>query len=119
MLRRMCLLGMGALLAAGVGLAEQKTVTGYLMDKACSADVIKKGEAAAKGHDVGCLTMDDCAQTGFGVITPDNKFITFDAAGNKQALATLKAAKKKTDLRVTVTGDQTGSSIKVASLKLL
>ena len=119
MFRRICQLGMATLLLAGLGLAEQKTVTGYLMDKACSADVIKKGEAAMKSHDVGCASMDDCAQSGYGVITPDNKYITFDAAGNKQATAALKSSKKKTDLRVTVTGDVTGSSMKVASLKML
>jgi hypothetical protein len=119
MLRKLCLLGMGVTLLAGLGLAEQRTLTGYLIDKACAADTLKKGEAAAKGHDVGCALMEECAESGFGVITSDNKFIAFDDAGNKQAVAALQSSKKKTDLRVTVTGDVTGDNIKVASLKML
>ncbi len=111
-------LGMLALLLAGFCAAEQKTLTGYLIDKACSADTMKKGEAAAKAHDSGCALMDDCARSGFGVLTADGKYVTFDASGNKRAVAALKASQKKTDLRVTVTGDVTGESIKVATLKL-
>ena len=104
--------------AAGTCLAEQKTLTGYLMDKTCSADYVKKGYASAKGHDVGCAMMDDCASSGYGVLTSDGKYVTFDAAGNKRATAALKAATKKTDLQVTVTGDVSGSGMKVATLKM-
>ena len=107
-----------AVFAVGTCLAEQKTLTGYLVDKACSADYIKKGYAAAKAHDTGCALMDDCASSGYGVLTSDNKYVTFDAGGNKRAAAALKAATKKTDLQVTVTGDVSGSSMKVATLKM-
>jgi len=106
------------LFAVGTCLAEQKTLTGYLVDKACSADYVKKGYASAKGHDVGCAQMDDCAKSGYGVLTADNKFVAFDAGGNKRAGAALTAATKKTDLQVTVTGEVSGDSIKVAVLKM-
>ena len=105
-------------LTAGLCLAEQKTLTGYLVDKACSADYVKKGYDSAKAHDAGCALMDECASSGYGVLTADGKYIALDAAGNKRAMAALKATKKKTDLQVTVTGDVTGDSVKVASLKL-
>src|SRR6185436_19971110 len=106
------------LLAVGTCWGEQKTPSGYLVDKACSADYVKKGYASAKGHDVGCATMDDCAKSGYGVLTSDGKFIAFDAGGNKRAAAALKGTAKKTDLLVTVTGDASGDSIKVATLKM-
>ena len=118
MLRKLFQLGLAASLLAGVCAAEQKTISGYLMDKACSADAIKKGEKMAKEHGASCALMEDCAKTGFGVFTTDGKFVAFDAAGNKRALAALKSTKKQTDLQVTVTGDVTGDSIKVATLKL-
>lgn len=111
--------GMLALLfTAGACLAEQKTVTGYLVDKACSADYIKKGYASAKGHDAGCALMDDCLKSGYGVLTADGKYLTLDPAGNQRAVAALKASQKKTDLQVTVTGEVAGDSIKVATLKM-
>jgi hypothetical protein len=106
------------LISIGTALAEQKTLTGYLVDKACSADYIKKGYASAKAHDTGCALMDDCFKSGYGVLTSDGKYVTFDAAGNKRAVAALKASKKQTDLQVTVTGDVAGDSIKVATLKM-
>ncbi len=106
------------LFAVGTCLAEQKTLTGYLVDKACSADYVKKGYAAAKGHDVGCAQMDDCAKTGYGVLTADNEFVAFDAGGNKRAAAALKGTAKKTDLQVTVSGEVSGDSMKVAALKM-
>ena len=118
MTKRLLQLTMAAALLAGLCSAEQKTISGYLLDKSCSADAMKKGQAMAKSHDAGCLSMDDCAKTGFGVFTSDGKFVAFDAAGNKQALATVKASGKKTDLRVTVTGDVTGDTIKVSSIKM-
>ncbi len=118
MMAKTLLLAMAGVLGAGTCAAQSKTLTGYLIDKACSADTLKKGEAAAKAHDVGCALMDDCQASGYGVLTADNKYITLDAAGNKQAVAALRAAKKKTDLRVTVMGEVAGSSMKVKSLKL-
>jgi len=111
-------LGLVAALGAGLCAAEQKTLSGYLVDKACSADTIKKGEKAAKEHGVDCALMEDCAKSGYGVLTADGKYITFDAAGNKRAVAALKASKKQNDIKVTVTGDQTGDSVKVATLKV-
>jgi hypothetical protein len=118
MLKRLCLVGFAAALLAGLCAAEQKTITGYLMDKACSADAIKKGESMAKEHGKDCALMDDCVRSGYGVFTADGKFLPFDAAGNKKALAALKATKKENDLRVTVTGDVSGDSMKVATLKI-
>ena len=111
-------LAIAAALLAVAGLAEQKTLSGYLIDKACSADAIKKGEKVAKEHGVDCALMDDCAKSGYGVYTSDGKFIAFDTMGNKRAMAALKTSKKKTDIQVTVTGDLSGDSLKVASLKL-
>ena len=119
MLSKLFQLTMAATLLAGLCAAEQKTVSGTLMDKACSAETIKKGAQAIKEHDIGCATMDDCAKSGYGVVTSDGQFLAFDAAGNKRAAAALKTATKKTDLQVSVTGDVSGDQIKVTTLKLL
>jgi hypothetical protein len=118
MIRRFSQLAIAATLLAGLCAAEQKTISGYLMDKSCSSDAMKKGQPMAKEHGVDCALMDDCAKSGFGVFTADGKFIAFDPAGSKRAVMALKTTKKKTDLQVTVTGDVTGDSIKVSSLKL-
>jgi hypothetical protein len=107
-----------ALLAGFAGMASAADVQGILMDKMCSAKAVKGGQAAAIAHDRDCALMPPCQQSGYGVFTADNKYLTFDDAGNTKAIAALKKSKKKDDLKVTVTGDVNGDTIKVASLKL-
>jgi hypothetical protein len=109
-----------ALLLAAVGsIASAAQVEGVLMDKMCSAKAVSGGQAAAKEHTRQCALMPPCQQSGYGVFTADNKFLTFDEAGNAQALKALQASKKKDDLKVQVTGDVQGDTIKVTNLKLL
>jgi hypothetical protein len=60
-----------------------------------------------------------CADSGFGIVTSDKKFLKFDAEGNKQVEAALKASDKKDHLRVDVEGDVKGDTIMVTSVKLI
>ena len=107
-----------AAMAIAPGVAETRTLTGYLIDKACSAETMAKGKGALAKHDKACALMGECRKSGYGAVTDDGKFIAFDAAGNKRALAAFKASKKEMDYKVTVTGDQQGDVIKVTSLKV-
>lgn len=60
-----------------------------------------------------------CEQSGYGIFTADKKFLKFDANGNAQIVKELKASTEKNHLRVNVTGDVEGSTLKVTSVKLL
>lgn len=60
-----------------------------------------------------------CAASGFGILTKDQKFLKFDAAGNAKVLEELKASHKTDHLRVNVTGDVQGDTLKVTDVKLL
>ncbi len=97
--------------------ASAAQVDGVLMDKMCSASAMKDAGFAAK-HDVKCALEADCMKSGYGVYTADGKFLTFDAAGNTKAVAALKATKKVDNLKVSVMGDVTGSTIKVSKVTL-
>jgi hypothetical protein len=108
-----------AILVTGLaGIAAAAEVDGILIDKMCSAKALKGGQAAATKHDRDCATAAACEKSGYGVYTAEGKWLAFDDAGNKRAIAALKASKKTDDLRVTVTGDVDGDSIKVATLKM-
>jgi hypothetical protein len=100
------------------GMASAAQVQGVLMDKMCSAKAIQGGQQAAHDHTRECALMPPCQASGYGVFTADNKYLTFDDAGNAKALAALKASTKKSDMLVTVNGKVSGDTIKVASLKL-
>lgn len=104
------------LLAGTVSAAD---IHGVLMDKMCSAKAVTGGQSVATAHDRECALMPPCQKSGYGVFTEDNRFLVFDSAGNTKALAALKKSKKKDDLKVTVSGEVQGDTIKVASLKLM
>lgn len=84
-----------------------------VIDVNCSA----KAAADPDAHTRGCALK--CEASGFGIITSDKKFIKFDAAGNEKIKAALKSSEKKDHLRVDVTGDVEGDTLKVSSIKLL
>jgi hypothetical protein len=122
------ILGVAGLWAGLAASAEPAKVQGVLMDKQCSSKAevrvvpgasIEGGMLVAYVHMRQCALMPACQKSGYGVFTYDNKFLSFDAAGNQKALAPLKASKKEDDLRVEVTGEIQGDAIKVVSVKLL
>jgi hypothetical protein len=84
-----------------------------VLDVACS----KKAAATADAHTRECALA--CEKSGFGIVTADNKFLKFDADGNAKILEQLKSSDKTDHLRVNVTGDVKGDTIKVESVKLL
>jgi hypothetical protein len=84
-----------------------------IVDVACS----KKAPAEGDAHTKGCALA--CAKSGFGIMTADKKFLKFDADGNAKILEQIKSTDKTDHLRVNVTGDVQGDTIKVESVKLL
>lgn len=117
-----------ALLASFAGVASAAQFQGILIDQMCSskADVrivsgprLEGGMIVAEAHTRQCALMPECERSGYGVFTYDNKFLKFDAAGSRKALAALRASKKEDDLKVEVTGELQGDMIKVATLKLV
>lgn len=117
-----------ALLAGFAAAASAAEVKGILMDQTCSSKAevrivsgprLEGGMIVAEAHTRECALMPACQKSGYGVFTYDQKFLKFDAAGSRKALAALKASKKEDDLKVEVTGEIDGDTIKVASLKLI
>jgi hypothetical protein len=111
--------------------ADAKTVQGVLLDKECSPNAetrlvggssphLEGGMLWAYTHRRSCLLMPSCQRSGFGIFTYDTtKFLSFDAAGNAKALALIQASKKEDDMRIEVTGEIQGDTMKVSTLKLL
>ncbi|MGA8144809.1 MAG: hypothetical protein WB987_13050 [Candidatus Acidiferrales bacterium] len=84
-----------------------------VVDVNCSSKV----KADPDSHTRACALK--CEKSGFGILTKDNQFHKFDAAGNTKIIEALKASDKKDHLRVDVTGDLEGDTLKVTSIKLL
>ncbi|MEO6910477.1 MAG: hypothetical protein ABI158_06100 [Edaphobacter sp.] len=100
-------------LLAAPALAATKTFTDVsVVDVSCS----KKVAANADVHTRSCALA--CQKSGFGILTADKKFLKFDADGNAKILQELKASNKADHLRVNVSGDVQGDTLKVASVEL-
>ena len=95
-------------------LAANETFTDVpVVDVNCS----KKAAANPDAHPRACALK--CASSGFGILTKDNHFLKLDAEGNAKITEALKASDKKDHLRVDVSGEVEGNSLKVTSIKLL
>jgi len=117
-----------ALLAGFAAFAPAAPIKGILIDEMCSSKAevrivagprLEGGMIVAEAHLRECALMPACQKSGYGMFTYDNKFLKFDEAGNRKALAALRASKKEDDLNVEVTGEIQGDTIKVTSLKLM
>jgi len=104
------MLGLLVLPAAAAGEAFKDVP---VVDSNCS----KKVADAPDSHSRECALK--CQASGYGIFTSDKKFLKFDAAGNKEIAAELKTSAKKDHLRVDVSGDVEGDTLKVTSVKLL
>ena len=101
--------------AAAPAAAAETWTNVSIMDGNC----VQKAEIKANpdAHSTVCALK--CEQGGYGILTSDGTYLKFDDAGNKKALAALKATKKTDHLRVDVTGTKEGDSIKVKTLKMV
>jgi hypothetical protein len=107
------ILTMGLLAAPALAAsATYKNVS--VIDVSCSQS---KAAADADSHTRDCALA--CQKSGFGILTEDKKFLKFDSDGNAKILEQLKTSKKADHLRVNVTGDVEGDTLKVDSIKLL
>jgi hypothetical protein len=109
--------------------APAADIKGVLMDQMCSGkadlkiagatDSLVGGRIVAEAHTRECALKPMCQKSGYGVYIDGNRFLKFDGAGDRKALAAIKASKKLDDLEVEVTGEVNGDTIKVAALKIL
>ena len=98
----------------------KQTMTGTLVDVACASDNALKPKADfATKHSKQCLQMPECTESGYGILSSDNKFTKFDSDSNKQVEKFIADTNKDKDWKVTVTGSMNkDNTIKLDSIKL-
>ena len=99
------------LLVSGVAAAETWSNVS-LIDAMCSTNAKAKPDA----HTTACALQ--CAKSGFGIVTPDGSYRRFGDDGNTKVLAALKTTKKADHLRVSVTGERQGDTIKASAIRI-
>jgi hypothetical protein len=115
------LLGVALLLVTGgaLGLAqgETRTLSGHIVDKACSARVSKSEDPqqAASKHTRKCALMENCKASCYGLYA-DGKYYEFDEKGCELAKGALEKSTKESGAVFVVVGKVDGSTITVTSL---
>jgi hypothetical protein len=92
---------------------------GVVVDRNCGDDILKHGRRIISKQRRDCSLMNHYLRDGYGIVTDDKKFFTFDDLGNKKAIQLLKNINHKDDLKIIVTGDLDGDTIKVTGMSLL
>ena len=102
-----------------VALLPGADVQGVVIDRNCAQDVLKNGRKVILNRKRDCSLMRNYKRAGYGVLTDDHKFFSFDDAGNKKAVRLLENTPDKDNLKVIVSGQIDGGMIKVATMSML
>jgi SPX domain protein involved in polyphosphate accumulation len=105
-------------LAAFAGDAGKKVkLQGHLVDVQCSITEKEEPAYMRSKHSRSCFQMPGCEQSGYALLTPDDKIIRFDATGNEKAKKLIAAAKNDKDWRIKVQGRLNGDILAVSKLE--
>jgi len=95
------------------------TLRGTLVDIACATERASDLDSLRVKHTRKCLQMPECVKSGFGVLTPDNQVLRFDAAGNERAQALITGTQREKELQVKVSGRLSGDTLAVRKMALV
>ncbi|MDA2929394.1 hypothetical protein MYX84_05505 [Acidobacteria bacterium AH-259-O06] len=114
-MKQTCVVSAIFLLSATMIFAGEAKKTGILIDAMCGEMSAANAEKVAN-HKVACALMPNCQESGFGIVL-EGKFLKFDQAGDEKALQLLKNTKKTDKMKVEVTGDFEGDTVKVSKIE--
>jgi hypothetical protein len=108
--------------------APPDSIKGILIDERSSGEAFLRINGAtgllegwrivAEAHTKEDLLNPENRKSGYGIFTDDDRFLKFDPAGDRKALALIKESKKLDDFEVEVVGEVKGDTIRVISIKL-
>ncbi len=93
---------------------------GVVVDRGCAVDMVKHGRAKTlKDRNECSLNKGKYVRSAYALITDDQKLYYFDHLGDQKALTLLKNTHDPDALRVIITGDLQGQTIKVQDMSML
>jgi hypothetical protein len=106
------LLGLSA-----IGAAED--FQGVLADWNCVEAMVKRGRETVLKEQRNCSLMENVTRSAYGLITDDKKSYRLDDPGNRRVLELLRNSPDKDNLKVLVSGQVKGNTIKVSNMSIL
>jgi hypothetical protein len=108
----------GVLLGMALALPAAE-LQGVVVDWNCAKAMARDGRAKVFKQNHACSLMKNYNRQAYGLITDENKFYKLDDPGNPHVLELLKNTPDKDNLKVVVTGDVQGNTIKVSEMSIL
>lgn len=94
-------------------------IQGVIADWNCTKAMVRNGREKTLEQNRSCSLMKNPDRAAYGLITDDKRFYQLDEEGNKKARLMLKDTPGKDNLKVVVTGEIEGGTIKVTNMTLL
>jgi hypothetical protein len=92
---------------------------GVIVDWDCVKQMVQEGRAKVLKNRRSCSMMKNYNRAAYGLITDDNKYYRLEDPGNAKIRQLLKDTPDKDNLKVVVSGEQQGDTIKVVSISEL
>lgn len=92
---------------------------GVIADWNCTQQMVEKGRLQTLKKNRSCSMMKDYHRAAYGLITSDKKYYRLDDNGNRLARELLANTPDKDNLKVIVSGDIDGDTIKVTNMSEL
>ena len=112
------MLWVGLVLAAAT-LCRATEIQGVVADWNCTENMVRMGREKTLRQNRRCSLMKNFKRTAYGLITDDKKFYRLDGAGNQHIIELLANTPDKDNLKVVVSGDIQGNTIKVSNITML
>jgi len=97
---------------------DTETVEGYLMDVGC----IRKNPredllAKARKHTRDCALMGHCVESGYGIVTEDDRVTVLDPDATPQIVTTVDATDTERGIRLRVTREQQDEQMETTAVE--
>lgn len=90
-----------------------------LVDITCATDPKKNPATLRTQHTRKCLLMPVCADSGYGLLTNEDKVLRFDAKGNELAHKLIEKHPEIDSWKISVKGGVEGDHVVVERIRLL
>lgn len=92
---------------------------GVIADWNCTQQMVEKGRLQTLKENRSCSMMKDYNRPAYGLITSDKKYYRLDDNGNRLARELLANTPDKDNLKVIISGEIDGGTLKVTNMSLL
>ena len=108
------------LLTLGIsGALSGAELQGLVVDWKCAKQMVQNGREKTFKDNRRCSLMKNYRRPAYGLLTDDKKFYRLDDPGNQHILQLLRNTPDKDNLKVVVTGDIDGETIRVTNITML